>query len=336
MIIQCTTCLAKFKFDEKKFGNEKNKKVKCTKCGSVFSVLAPDLRQAPAGRTARHAAGKALPEPKARISTLELDSDDAKPQVNYFATSEFKAMFEAPVGSEGEEVPAPESKEAAVAAPAGSGEEEPPPFFDSLIDDETGKEEVTGSMANVLTDNYTSQLQSPAGYSGESDEAQVSKMSVTTIDPTALERPSMDEQEKINAELYESEQKGLKKIPKLEALTEIDFDINKDDILELDDGRSSVYGMTSRTALINEMKRLAVRPLTGNRAKNFIPPRDFPGLFFLVIKIALISLILLVVLIGGKMLLEKDGFNYTKLDLRDLSHIVKKAPSLVREGRKPE
>lgn len=39
MIVQCSSCGAKYKFDDKKMGNLPSKKVKCPKCKAVFEVI---------------------------------------------------------------------------------------------------------------------------------------------------------------------------------------------------------------------------------------------------------------------------------------------------------
>lgn len=39
MIVQCSSCGAKYKFDDKKMGNLSRKKVKCPKCKAVFEVI---------------------------------------------------------------------------------------------------------------------------------------------------------------------------------------------------------------------------------------------------------------------------------------------------------
>ncbi len=43
MIIHCTNCPAKFKFDESKFGSEPRKNFRCPKCKTAFSVANPNL-----------------------------------------------------------------------------------------------------------------------------------------------------------------------------------------------------------------------------------------------------------------------------------------------------
>ncbi|RJO71739.1 MAG: hypothetical protein C4523_03890 [Myxococcales bacterium] len=78
MIVQCTRCLAKFRFDESKLAGVVSKKLKCTKCSQVFTVMAsPAIEKA----VAQHPLGDAPPEPS-RIPTGEfipLDGGAAPP-----------------------------------------------------------------------------------------------------------------------------------------------------------------------------------------------------------------------------------------------------------------
>lgn len=41
MIVSCSTCGAKYQYDESRFGEEQSKRLKCTKCGAVFQVQRP-------------------------------------------------------------------------------------------------------------------------------------------------------------------------------------------------------------------------------------------------------------------------------------------------------
>ena len=52
MIIQCPKCEKKYKFDENKFApDEKAKKVRCKKCGTVFEIMNPFYEEATADKT---------------------------------------------------------------------------------------------------------------------------------------------------------------------------------------------------------------------------------------------------------------------------------------------
>ena len=56
MIIQCTSCQARYHYDESRFGGAAVKKIKCTKCTTVFEIRNPAL-PAPAASPGRSAAG---------------------------------------------------------------------------------------------------------------------------------------------------------------------------------------------------------------------------------------------------------------------------------------
>ena len=57
MIIQCTSCQARYHYDESRFGGASVKKIKCTKCTTVFEIRNPAVSPVPAASPARSAAG---------------------------------------------------------------------------------------------------------------------------------------------------------------------------------------------------------------------------------------------------------------------------------------
>ncbi|MDL2716469.1 MAG: FHA domain-containing protein [Acidobacteriota bacterium] len=57
MIIQCTSCQARYHYDESRFGGASVKKIKCTKCTTVFEIRNPAASPAPASSHVRSAAG---------------------------------------------------------------------------------------------------------------------------------------------------------------------------------------------------------------------------------------------------------------------------------------
>jgi len=56
VIIQCTSCQARYHYDESRFGGAAVKKIKCTKCTTVFEIRNPAI-PAPAASAGRSAAG---------------------------------------------------------------------------------------------------------------------------------------------------------------------------------------------------------------------------------------------------------------------------------------
>ena len=57
MIIQCTSCQARYHYDESRFGGASVKKIKCTRCTTVFEIRNPAVSPAPAASPARSLAG---------------------------------------------------------------------------------------------------------------------------------------------------------------------------------------------------------------------------------------------------------------------------------------
>lgn len=73
MIIKCPNCGKKYKFDESKFGpDEKAKKVRCKKCGTVFEILNPFYEEATADKTIENVGvSKQTPEEEEEPTTRE-------------------------------------------------------------------------------------------------------------------------------------------------------------------------------------------------------------------------------------------------------------------------
>jgi predicted Zn finger-like uncharacterized protein len=57
VIIQCTSCQARYHYDESRFGGASVKKIKCTKCTTVFEIRNPAVSLAPPPSLPRSAAG---------------------------------------------------------------------------------------------------------------------------------------------------------------------------------------------------------------------------------------------------------------------------------------
>ena len=62
MIIQCTSCQARYHYDESRFGGAAVKKIKCTKCTAVFEIRNPAVPAPPAPSASRSAAGPSRDE----------------------------------------------------------------------------------------------------------------------------------------------------------------------------------------------------------------------------------------------------------------------------------
>jgi len=57
VIIQCTSCQARYHYDESRFGGASVKKIKCTKCTTVFEIRNPAVSHVPLSLTVRSKAG---------------------------------------------------------------------------------------------------------------------------------------------------------------------------------------------------------------------------------------------------------------------------------------
>jgi predicted Zn finger-like uncharacterized protein len=57
VIIQCTSCQARYNYDESRFAGAATKKIKCTKCAAVFEIRNPGAAVTPPISAARSAAG---------------------------------------------------------------------------------------------------------------------------------------------------------------------------------------------------------------------------------------------------------------------------------------
>ncbi len=67
MIVSCPSCKTKYQFEESRFGDSASKRLKCTKCETVFEVTKPELEESGIRRTvvAAGSKGKAEGEPAA-------------------------------------------------------------------------------------------------------------------------------------------------------------------------------------------------------------------------------------------------------------------------------
>ncbi len=67
MIIECTSCHARYQYDENRFERKPSKKIKCAKCGTVFEIQNPNDATA-----SRHdATSVAKPKPKVEDTTAQ-------------------------------------------------------------------------------------------------------------------------------------------------------------------------------------------------------------------------------------------------------------------------
>ena len=72
MIVSCPSCKTKYQYEESRFGDSPSKKLKCTKCETVFEISKPLLAQ---GDTSTGDAGRG-PGGERTGSALEADRDE--------------------------------------------------------------------------------------------------------------------------------------------------------------------------------------------------------------------------------------------------------------------
>jgi hypothetical protein len=95
VIIECTNCLSKYQYDEGRFEGKASKKIKCSKCGTIFEIYNPVLaRKAAAG------AGPAVGDSTFHSKRDETGSraKDETAEASIPKMSELTANLQMPVG----------------------------------------------------------------------------------------------------------------------------------------------------------------------------------------------------------------------------------------------
>lgn len=64
MIIECTSCRAKYQYDEERFEGKPSKKIKCARCQQIFEIQNPAFTAPEKGRVDGDATSTARPAPK--------------------------------------------------------------------------------------------------------------------------------------------------------------------------------------------------------------------------------------------------------------------------------
>ncbi len=304
MVIQCTHCLAKFKFDEKKIKN-RSAKVKCTKCANVFTVVAPETIQ----KTER-----------------DLDFSNVKATASHTPTGQFQQVaieasndaseldFSSQIDREPPTTPMQEDGERAVT-------QQDMPVFNQLTPEDASSEDMNVSRGSDCYDVGTYAMTTGEEFrsSGTGVDMEVAEdngamfeplqglgggESILSDEPMAAFRPEQAEQVAINDEFYAKENKAAYIAPKLEALEEIVFsDTDQSAGLLLDDSEST----HSKTSKLN------MRLFTGKRIEHAPVQTDFPFLIALAVKGAIFLMAAIVILIGLVMLKQGDRFDFHQL-----------------------
>jgi hypothetical protein len=75
VIIECTSCQARYQYDEERFERKPSKKIKCAKCGSVFEIRNPAF-DAPAAVEAGDATSARRPQKPVEDTTAQAPLPD--------------------------------------------------------------------------------------------------------------------------------------------------------------------------------------------------------------------------------------------------------------------
>ncbi len=75
MIIECTSCHAKYQYDEDRFERKPSKKIKCAKCQTVFEIINPAYAKSNDDSTASHHDETNIARPK----RTQQDTTEQKP-----------------------------------------------------------------------------------------------------------------------------------------------------------------------------------------------------------------------------------------------------------------
>lgn len=84
MIIECTSCLARYQYDEERFERKPSKKIKCAKCGTVFDIHNPAFAQRPPpsiadSTSARHDETRSSRAPEPQETTAQAPMPEPSP-----------------------------------------------------------------------------------------------------------------------------------------------------------------------------------------------------------------------------------------------------------------
>ena len=158
MIIQCSSCQARYNYDESRFAGALTKKIRCTKCGTVFEITNPagagDSR--PAARPAPPPPPPPAPAPPAETRAAALPGPDDFALDETALTEASKRKRAAIPGAPARAVPsvAPPSSPLAE-APAADATAPPPGFREGMATDKAAAVEAGG---------HERRLRLPVGY----------------------------------------------------------------------------------------------------------------------------------------------------------------------------
>ena len=332
MIIQCTSCQARFRFDESKLEGQSSKKVRCSKCGAAFAVFAPQSAPAPilpdeseeapppafaSAPTDPFAALAAAPPPPAERKKAVLN-----PVVEQEKKTQTSDSFIIPVA----EYNASMNSSASIGTFSNSASRseislvplraEELSSINIELPSQFGQRETDQDQSDFLAQHFMKNDQEP----DHSASATIKLAAVDDRDAPASNSESYATRTSINREYYQNEERNLKLAPLVRALREVEFD-NSDPsmILQLASAANiptiRTSGKGGRTAVAYQ-----VQPFSGQRNQAVAATNaDLPKALILLVKAGFILAFLAVLLFGTLVVLGGERFNPTRLSLASLS-----------------
>jgi len=303
MIIQCTNCLAKFKFNEEKLKDGGSKKVRCSRCQQVFTVVAPDApAQNPKNFEFTKAKATASRTPTGQMDAL---NGNKKTKPNF-------ATLDMPVKKTSKENLKPQGK-----AFSTRSSDELSQAFGSLSGG-TGKSGNNKSL-KLKTSDFTPAAK-PSQPKIDPSSVNTNGRSIDKANGVLQERPNGSDQQNINHEIYKTDKKKAEKpeyTKELMLIKEISFSgngVDTNQFLPIEDTR-----VGNDPKQLKKLKlEFAPQELIGSQVEDY--PGWSPMKKFMIssVRFILILMIIATVLIGGMMLYKGENFNIYHLGVEDM------------------
>lgn len=330
MIIQCTSCQARFRFDESKLDGQSSKKVRCSKCGATFTVYAPqpaptplvpdESEEAPPPAFASQksdpfSALAAAPPPPAERKKAVLKpvvEDERKPQASdsfIIPVAEYNASLtsSATIGVFSNSASRSEIPLAPLRAEELSS-------INIELPAQFGQQETNQDQSGFMPKSFMTSNQDQESDPGNSTTIKLSALD--DRDNSSSNSESYASRTSINREYYQNEERNLKLAPLVRALREVEFD-NSDPTMVLQIASTAniptvrTSGKGGRTAVAYQ-----IQPFSGVRSQAAAAANaDLPKALILLVKAGFILAFLAVLLFGSLVALGGERFNPTRLNL---------------------
>lgn len=303
MIVTCGQCQSRFRFDERKLTPGVARRVRCSKCGSIFEVKAPEP-EPPATEAA---------DPNrlsSQFSSAFGDNDLFEP-----GRSTISATAVSSVSTPSLPAASPEPSASGTTRrirPAGISEGGIE--LSSVSQEEA--DDVFQPVAQIGASGAFPSLPKPAAEAAGASQNELERIKQELAKPAIVRRssslasdiprPDQEDAERINDEYYSGD--GVKRVgptPVVTLLREVEFANDEDTGLRVEapNSRRQTQGPLS----------FMVRDFSGLRAQNGTLTNRLPRLLGISIKALLFAAVGLVLLVTLVMALDHDRFNPTKL-----------------------